>query len=89
MLFELLGTGKANARTGKELAKLYHCNIRNITEQVERERRAGKPICASTGDNPGYYLAETAEELESYCKVLDRRSKELQKTRRHLLKAII
>jgi hypothetical protein len=77
---ELLNVGAENARTGKELASILGCDLRDITATIERERRKGKPICAGSGENPGYYLAADAEELEQYCGRLKHRAKELYKT---------
>lgn len=88
MIHELLAEGRENARTGRELAQLLDCNIRDITEQVERERREGKPICAATGDAPGYYLAADADELETYCNRLKGRAIELFKTRQALINTL-
>ena len=85
---ELLDVGKDNARTGKELATALHCTMRDITAAVERERREGQPICAATGENPGYYLAESAEELQAYCDSLHRRAAEMYKTRAALLNVL-
>lgn len=87
MVADLLSTGKENARTGRTLAKLLRCNIRDITAWIERERRAGLPICASNDpEHPGYYLAGTAGELQRYCNMLDKRADELRKTSLALLK---
>ena len=88
MIHELLAEGRENARTGRELAQFFDCNIRDITDQVERERREGQPICAATGDNPGYYLAATPEELETYCNRLKGRAIELFKTRQALINTL-
>lgn len=88
MIHELLAEGKENARTGRELAQFLDCNIRDITEQVERERREGKPICAATGEVPGYYLAADADELETYCNRLKGRAIELFKTRQVLINTL-
>lgn len=89
MIAELLSVGTENARTGKELAIVLSCNIRDITEQIERERREGQPICATTGGrNAGYFLAGNAEELEKYCRRLNKRAGEMQKTRRALLNVL-
>ena len=86
MIAEYLYTGRENARTGRELAKLLHCNIRDITAGIERERRQGQPIIASYDpEQPGYYLAETAEELQRYCNVLEHRAGEMQATSSILL----
>ena len=84
MIYELL-TGIETPKTGRELADFFNCNIRDITQQIERERRAGHPICAASGDNPGYYLAASPEELEHYCRRLENRANELQKTRQALI----
>ena len=89
MIKELLNTGRSNAQTARELAELIDADIREITKHIERERRDGAPICAtSDGSNPGYYLAETPEELETYCRRLKKRAGEIFKTRRGLLQAL-
>lgn len=86
MVTEYLLTGAENAKTGRELARLLHCDIRDITKSIERERRAGAPIVSSYGgEHPGYYLAESAEELQTYCRCLHQRAGEIFKTRRALL----
>ena len=88
MIHELLTEGRENARTGRELARVLNCDIREVTIQVERERRKGRPICAATGENPGYYLAANDEELEVYCNQLKSRAVELFKTRQALIKTL-
>lgn len=89
MVSEILFTGADNPRTGRELAADLNCDIRTITEQIERERRNGQPICANArGDKPGYYLAASADELQQYCNQLYKRGGELFKTRSSLLKAL-
>lgn len=88
MISELLSTGRENARTGRELAAFLQCDIREVTQQIERERRDGQPICAGSGEIPGYYLAADADELQRYCERLNRRAGEMQKTRRALVKVL-
>lgn len=88
MIFELLTTGAENARTGKEICSLLNITARDLTIAIERERRAGKPICASTGSNPGYYLAATQGEMLKYCNSLKHRADEIKKTRRACIKAV-
>lgn len=89
MVAELLGTGAASAKTGKQLAAMLNTDIREITAAVEKERREGQPICATTNSNkPGYYLAASIEELEEYCGALQHRAAQLYKTRRALLKTL-
>ncbi len=88
MIYEYLHEGKENAITSRELCALLNITGRDVTAAVERERREGKPICASTGTNPGYYLAADRETMESYCKSLHHREKEIARTRRACIKTI-
>lgn len=88
MIAELLRVGAENPTTGRQLADVIGCDIRAITAAIERERRAGAPICAAVGDNPGYYLAESEEELQRYCNRLHHRAAELYKTRQALLNVL-
>ena len=88
MIAELLQIGRENAQSGREIANMLECSIRDISEQVERERRQGVPICAATGDKPGYYLASSNEELEQYCDKLRKRAIEIFKTRQALVDSL-
>lgn len=88
MVNELLATGQENAITGRELARKLNCGIRDITAQIEKERREGQPICAAFGDPAGYYLASDPEELQEYCESLKGRAIELFKTRQALIKTL-
>ena len=88
MIFELLAEGKENARTARELARVCNKTPREITIQVERERREGRPICAATGSNPGYYLQEDENELSEYCDQLKGRAIEIFKTRQALVRVL-
>lgn len=86
MIAELLAEGAGNARTGRELARYFNCDLRTITEQIEQERREGRPICASnTGEGAGYYLAANKKELQTYCRRIHKRAGAMYKTRRALL----
>lgn len=86
MIHELLTEGEANTITGKELADYFKCDIREITAQIERERRDGHPICASPAG--GYFLPANAGELEKYCTRVHHRAAQLYKTRRALLNVL-
>lgn len=88
MIHELLAEGSHNARTARELSNIIGCEPRDVTKAVERERRAGQPICAATGENPGYYLAADTEELQNYCDRLKSRAIELFKTRQALVNVL-
>lgn len=88
MIIDYLSIGKENAKTGKDLARALHCDVRDISAGVETERRKGLPIIASCDANsPGYYIAESAEELNRYCDSLGRRANEIRRTRAALLEA--
>ena len=83
MIYERLNTGEQNARTARELAAEIGTDRRSISLLVERERRAGKPICATcNGRAPGYYIAADRTDMERYCNSLRRREREIAKTRR-------
>ena len=86
MIAEALNHGAKNATSGRALASMFQTDIRTITATIERERRDGKPICASyEKEAHGYYLAETDEELKRYCRILEHRAQEMQTTRRALM----
>lgn len=85
---DFLGTGADEARTARSIANFLGWTCRQVTRAIERERRAGKPICArSNGEAAGFYLAADAEELQQYCRRLKRREAEIRKTRRALKRA--
>lgn len=88
MIYEILLEGAENAQTGKEICKLLKITPRELTLAIERERRAGKPICASTGGLPGYYIAIDRATMAGYCNSLKRRERELAKTRRACIKTM-
>ena len=81
MISEMLTEGKENAITGREICGLLGISGRELMAAVERERRAGAAICASMGENPGYYLAKNRSEMENYCGSLYRRGNNILKTR--------
>ena len=85
MIHEILPEGKENAVLGRDImAMLRLKDLRELTQLVERERKDGFPICASTGDAKGYYLAANADELEEYIKSLGRRIHNVGRTMTHL-----
>jgi hypothetical protein len=84
-IHEFLGYGKAAAMSARALCEILHCSLRDISKAVERERRAGVPICATSCSTPGYYLARTKGEMLEYCDRLHKRGGEIFKTRRACL----
>lgn len=81
MIADLLLTGAEHPTTAKDLCKLTGFKHRELTAQIERERRQGQPICASCDStNPGYYLAADRNEMQNYCGRLAHRLKEIAET---------
>ena len=82
MIHEILPTGPENAIPGERLAALLNMEHRELTKRIELERQAGAPICAmTTGSDKGYYMASSASDVAVYCASLDRRLRNMQKTR--------
>jgi len=88
MIQEMLSEGAENARTGKELCRELNIKHRELTKAIERERRAGAPICAATGKRPGYFLAANQAEMQKFCRSLFYRAGEIHKTRKACLDTI-
>lgn len=79
---DLLRQGRANAIPARVLADALELpDTRTLTRLVERERRSGSPICASTTEPTGYFLAADAGELSDYVSSLRGREKEIRRTR--------
>ena len=78
-----LPVGASNAISGKELAAMLgYKSLRLLSRQIQRERLAGAPICAAvSGDSRGYYLTDEPTELRRYISALDRRLREVRRTR--------
>ena len=85
---DYLHTGPENAQSAKELCDLLHLDPRELTAAVQRERREGSPICSSSGNKPGYYLASTKGEMQDFCDSLRHRAGEIHATRKACLKTI-
>ena len=57
---DLLNRGRENAVPLRHLKKLLEVDGRTVRLMIERERRAGTPICADNAT--GYFLPSTADE---------------------------
>lgn len=78
---EFLLIGAENAQSGRELCQMLHISKRELTAEIEKERRMGYPICAITDPKrAGYFLAGSKEEMQTYCNSLQHRHRELKKT---------
>lgn len=84
-LYDHLGRGQDNAKTGRELAQLLGTTYRQVTRVIEMERRAGVPICASTAAPMGYYLASSRDDIQMMCAQLAHRQTEIGRTETALL----
>lgn len=79
---DLLGTGRENATTRRELERLTNLDGRSVRLLIERERRSGTPIlsdCAS-----GYYLPASDDERAECVRSLRHRAGEIMATARAL-----
>lgn len=82
---DLLNRGRENAVPLRHLKKLLDMDGRTVRLMIERERRAGMPICA---DNlTGYYLPATEEERTTCVRSMRHRAGEIMKTARAIERA--
>lgn len=79
----ILPRGAASAVDSLTLVNMLgYKDRRELTQQIERERQAGSPICAVTsGDHRGYFLPVDAGELAQYISSIDRRIRAISRTR--------
>ncbi len=87
MIYEILQEGAENATTGKEICNRLDLTIRELQAGIRRERKAGRPICANTGNagKPGYYIPADKGEMRRYCNSLQHRAGEIFATRQACL----
>lgn len=81
MIYELLLAGKENAISSRDLAKITGLSRREVSRQIESERRQGLPICATCDQPaPGYYIPADRQEMMDYCSRLLHRQMEIAET---------
>lgn len=69
----VLNYGRQNAIKSSQLEQFFNVDRRTIGAQIERERRAGMPICASkNAETGGFYLPANEEEVEAYIAYIDK-----------------
>lgn len=78
---DLLGVGRENAITRRDLERLTGLAPREVSLAVERERRSGVPILA---DGSGYYLPSSHDERAECVRSLRHRAGEIMATARAL-----
>ena len=82
---DYLSHGQENAIPRRELERLTSMDGRTVRLMIERERRAGTPICA---DNlSGYYLPATEDERAACVRSMRHRAGEIMRTARAIEQA--
>lgn len=74
-IWSLLGIGVDNAVSRSALADMLQLSERDIRRLVNRERRAGLPICSSV-EHMGYYQPSTLGDIEMVERSMRRRASE-------------
>lgn len=82
---DFLSRGRENAVPLRHLKKLLEVDGRTVRLMIERERRAGIPICADNAT--GYYLPSTADEKAACVRSMRHRAGEIMKTARAIEQA--
>ena len=82
---DLLNRGRENAVPLRHLKKLLGVDGRTVRLMIERERRAGTPICADNAT--GYFLPSTADEKAACVRSMRHRAREIMKTARAIEQA--
>ena len=82
---DFLSRGRENAVPLRHLKKLLELDGRTVRLMIERERRAGIPICADNAT--GYYLPSTADEKAACVRSMRHRAGEIMKTARAIEQA--
>ena len=79
---DLLGVGRENAITRRDLERLTGLDGRSVRLLIERERRAGTPILADSAN--GYFLPASDDERAECVRSLRHRAREIMTTARAL-----
>lgn len=74
-VWPLLGVGADNAVPRSALADLLQMTERDVRRLVNRERRAGLPVCSSV-EHMGYYKPATLGDIEMVERSMRRRARE-------------
>lgn len=73
-IWPLLGIGADNAVSRSMLASMLGTSERDIRRLVNRERRAGLPICSDT-ERAGYFRPATLADVERFARSMERRAR--------------
>lgn len=86
-IVSLLKKGKENALSTSELVNLTGCaSERELRQIIAMERKNGAIICS--GSNKGYWLPKNRQEIEEFCKTMDKRAKNIFDATRSAKKAL-
>lgn len=73
---DLLSEGKENAIPAKDLTDLIGLgSVRELQQEIARERAAGAVILSTCQDGGGYYLPATDQEVREFIRTLESRGK--------------
>ena len=73
---DLLSEGKENAISAKDLTDLLGMgSVRELQQEIARERAAGAVILSTCQDGGGYYLPATDREVREFIRTLENRGK--------------
>lgn len=73
---DLLPEGKENAIPAKDLTDLLGLgSIRELQQEIARERAAGAVILSTCQDGGGYYLPKNGQEVREFIRTLESRGK--------------
>lgn len=73
---DLLSEGKENAISAKDLTDLLKMgSVRELQQEIARERAAGAVILSTCQDGGGYYLPATDREVREFIRTLESRGK--------------
>lgn len=75
VVMEVLNTGKENAISAQELCVYLGFNrVRELQNEIARERKAGAVILSTCQDGGGYFLPENEREVRQFIKTLENRA---------------
>ena len=73
---DMLPEGKENAIPSKELSALLGMtSVRELQQEIARERAAGAVILSTCQDGGGYYLPASDQEVKEFIRTLENRGK--------------
>lgn len=78
-ILDVLCKGEENAITAKEIAKLFNCETRAVTQEIHRLRKSGEVILSSNnGMHNGFFLPSGRDEVERFCRSMHSRMKNIK-----------